>query len=214
MTFSLPQTNILVAVDVVVIAIVWWTMQVLLVQRSDIKKPSWVLPWWFIDEKETLSHAAKRKLWEETGYNKFAIYEVWVFDDVKRDPRARIISSAFLALTNHIDFPFTDGYHTKNAQFYDIDQLPHVLYDHKKIIAQAICKLQSMILTTNIAKNLLPKKFTLTELQKICETILGKPLNVRNFRTKLIEEKLVVPTWEMQIGVWHRPAEYYMFSAK
>lgn len=211
MTTVLPKPTILIAVDAIVIAVVGWALQVLLVQRSDIKKESRVLPGWFIDHKETLLQAAKRKLQEETGYNKFTIHDIWIFDAVARDPRARVISAWFLAVTNKTLFPFKDGYHTRNAQFFPIQKLPNLLYDHKKIIASAIDKLKELIMHSNIAKDLLPKEFTLTDLQKIYEHILWTSLNVRNFRSKIIEDKLVKPTGNIQIGVWHRPAQYFTF---
>lgn len=211
MNFSLHHPHILLAVDVVVIAVVWWNLQVLLVQRSDVKKESRVLPWWFIDEKETLLQAAKRKLGEETWYNKFTIHELGMFDAIKRDPRTRVVSAWFLAVTNHTDFPFKDGYHTYNAQFFSIDALPYMLYDHKDIVDAAVKKLQKLVMYTNTAKDLLSKEFTLTELQGVYENILGKTLNVRNFRKKLLDEKIVFATGNMEIWVWHRPAQYYSF---
>lgn len=211
MTTTLPKPTILIAVDAIVIAVTWWTLQVLLVQRSDIKKESRVLPGGFVDQKETLLQAAKRKLQEETWYNKFTIHDIWIFDAVARDPRARVISAWFLAVTNKIQFPFKDWYHTRNAQFFPVHKLPHLLFDHKKIIASAIKKLQALIMHTNIAKELLPKEFTLTDLQKTYEHILWTSLNVRNFRNKIVEDWLVKPTWNIQIGVWHRPAQYFTF---
>ena len=211
MTTILPKPTILIAVDVIVIAVTCWTLQVLLVQRSDIKKESWVLPGWFVGQKETLLQAAKRKLQEETWYNKFTIHDIWIFDAVTRDPRARVISAWFLAVTNKTLFPFKDWYHTSNAQFFPIHTLPYLLFDHKKIIASAVKKLQELIMHTNIAKELLPKEFTLTDLQKTYEQILWKELNVRNFRNKVVEDWLIKPTWNIQIGVWHRPAQYFSF---
>ena len=211
MTFNLPNPDILIAVDTIVIAVTWWSLQVLLVQRSDIKKESWVLPWGFISKKETLQQAAKRKLQEETWYSKFSIHEIGIFDAVNRDPRARIISAWFLAVTNKTLFPFKDWYHTRNAQFFAVNKLPFLLYDHKAIIQSAVKKLQGLIMQTTIAKELLPKEFTLTDLQRLYEHILWKKMNVRNFRTKMIEDGIVIPTGNMQIGVWHRPAQYFRF---
>lgn len=213
MITKLPKPELLVAVDAIVIAITKNKPQVLLVQRSDIKKEFRVLPWGFVQKKETLLQAAKRKLHDETWYNNFTIRQVWVFDDIKRDPRDRVISVWFLAVTNTIQFPFKDWFHTKNAQFFSIQKLPNLLYDHKQIIQSALKKLQKLIMYTTIAKDLLPKEFTLTELQKVYENILGKKLNVRNFRTKLLNDNIVTPTWNMQLWVWHRPAQYFSFVA-
>lgn len=210
MIYPLPKPSILIAVDAVVIAVSKWSLQVLLVERKDINNR--VLPWGFVWDDETLLTATKRKLQQETWYNKFPLHALWFFDDIKRDDRWRIISAAFLSVTNKNSFPFTDWGHVQNAQFFPIGKLPPLLYDHKNIIKAGIKKLQELIMHTDIAKSLVAKRFTLTELQAMYEQILWTKLNVRNFRKKIIDTELVKPTGEVQLWVWHRPAQYYCFS--
>lgn len=212
MSRALPNTEVIIAVDTVVIAITKNKPQVLLAQRADTKKESRVLPGWFLQKKETLLAAARRKVEEETGYKTFSIHQIGIFDDIKRDPRWRVVSIAFLAITNSTSFIKKISKHTKNAQFFSIKKLPPLLYDHKKIIQSAWKKLQKLVMYTSIAKDLLPKEFTLTALQKVYENILGTKLNVRNFRTKLLHGGIVIPTGNTEIGVWHRPAQYYIFD--
>lgn len=211
MTNKIPAPAILVAVDIIVLAVHQGKIKVLLVQRSDIKTPTRVLPGGFVTAKETLALAAKRVLKTETWYDKFNIHPIKIFDEPKRDSRWRVISAPFLALTNTTDFPFKDGIHTKNATFFSLNRLPTSLYDHKDIIKEAFSFLQENIMHTDIAKDLFPKEFTLTHIQQTYEQILKKELNTRNFRTKLLEENIVIPTWNIQLGVWHRPAQYYTF---
>ena len=205
-----PSPSLLVAVDIVVIAVTWWSLQVLLVQRNDVGNR--VLPWWFVWVQETLLDAAKRKLQEETWYAKFSIHTTWIFDAVERDYRARVLSIWFLALTHKTDFPFKDGKSTSDAKFFPLQKIPKLWFDHKEIIKTTINYMQQNIMHTDIAKPLFDKQFTLNELQTVYEIILWKQLNVRNFRKRIIDIGLIKPTGEIEIGVWHRPAQYYMFA--
>jgi len=208
----LPSPSILLAVDIVVIAVTWWSLQVLLVQRDDIGKADRVLPWWFVWQKETLLEAAKRKLKEETWYGNFSIHNVGVFDAIERDKRWRVVSAGFLALTYKTDFPFKDGKSTHDAKFFSLEKLPKLWFDHKEIIKTTLKYIQNTIMHTDIAKPLFDKQFTLNDLQTVYELILWKKLNVRNFRKKIIDIELIKPTWNIEMWVGHRPAQYYMFA--
>ena len=161
----LPTPSILVAVDIIVIAVTWWELKVLLVQRSDMGKADRVLPWAFVEKKETLLDAAKRTLKEETWYADFSIHNMGTFDAVDRDSRARVLSIGFLALTHRIDFPFKDWEHTKNSQFFPLNKLPKLWFDHKDIIQATIKYMQNNIMHSDITKPLFDKQFTLTQLQ-------------------------------------------------
>lgn len=130
---------------------------------------------------------AKRKLKEETGYADFEVHNIGTFDALDRDNRARVLSVGFLALTHKTDFPFEDGKNTKNASFISLKELPHLGFDHAKIIESTLTYLQDKVMHSNIARPLFDTQFTLTELQMAYECILGKELNVRNFRKKVIE---------------------------
>lgn len=208
----LPTPSILVAVDIIVIAVTGGVLKVLLVQRSDSIQETRVLPGGFVKKEETLLDTARRKLREETGYANFMVHNVGTFDAIHRDSRERVLSIGFLALTHKIDFPFKDGKNTKNAQFIPIDSLPPLEFDHADIIKTTLQYLQEKVMYTDIAKPLFWKQFTLTELQTAYEAILWKELNVRNFRKKVIDIGLVIPTGEVEIGVGHRPAQYFMFA--
>jgi len=208
----LPKPSLLVAVDTIVLAVHEWDLKVLLVQRNDTPQDTRVLPWGFVREEETLLETAKRKLKEETGYADFTVHNVGTFDAINRDERARVLSIWFLALTYKIDFPFEDGKNTKNAQFISLCHLPKLGFDHKKMIHSTLEYLQEKIMYSDIAKPLFGKQFTLTELQTAYELILGKQLNIRNFRKRIVDIWLVVPTGEVEIGVGHRPAQYFRFA--
>jgi 8-oxo-dGTP diphosphatase len=115
-------------------------------------------------------------------------------------------------LTHKIDFPFEDGKNTKNAQFISLRHLPNLGFDHREIIQSTLAYLQEKIMYSDIAKPLFNTQFTLTELQTAYELILGKELNIRNFRKRMVDIGLVVSTGEMEIGVGHRPAQYFKFA--
>jgi 8-oxo-dGTP diphosphatase len=210
---TLPTPSILLAVDTLVIAVNDGRLRVLLVERTGSTPPLRVIPGGFVESDETCLQAAKRKLQEETGYSSFSIHPIGIFDDITRDSRARVISYAHIALTHKTSFPFHDGLYTSHATFFPITALPqNIGYDHRHIITSAITYLQDVIMHTSIAKALLPKDFTLAQLQSVYETIIGKTLNTRNFRTKLIDEWIIKATGKMEIGVGHRPAQYYRFG--
>jgi len=208
----LPKPSILVAVDTIVLAVHQGDLKVLLVQRNDTPQDLRVLPWGFVREGETLFATAKRKLKEETWYADFIVHNVGTFDAIDRDQRARVISVWFLALTHKIDFPFEDGKNTKNAQFIPLRRLPKLGFDHQEMIQSTVAYLQEKIMYSDIAKPLFGPQFTLTELQTAYELILGKALNIRNFRKRMVDVGLVVPTGEVEIGVGHRPAQYFRFA--
>lgn len=192
-------------------------LKVLLIQRAiEPFKESWALPGGFIKEDESLEQTAQRELQEETGVKTGYLEQLYTFGDPKRDPRGRVITTAYFALINQEESkpklnPTTDA---KNAQWFSINNLPELAFDHKKILEYAMKRLKWKFEYTTIAFTLLPKRFTLTHLQEIYEIIFDKKFDKRNFRKKLLTLNILEKTKEKQENVSHRPPQLYSLKSK
>jgi 8-oxo-dGTP diphosphatase len=187
-------------------------LRVLLIERAhDPYAGHWALPGGFVDEDEDLDTAARRELQEETGVINVFIEQLYTFGAPNRDPRGRVISIAYYALVNLAEHPVIPDSDAKRAEWFKVSELPQLAFDHDEIMAKAIERLRSKVLYKPIGFELLPEKFTLTDLQKLYETILGQQLNRRNFRSKMLKLGLLEQL-ERQKNVAHRPAYLYTFN--
>ncbi|EKD24709.1 MAG: Nudix hydrolase [uncultured bacterium (gcode 4)] len=209
------KQHILVTVDDIVFTIADGSLQILFIKRSiEPFKWEWALPGWFVRENETLQEAAYRKLAEETSVKNAYLEQLYTFSEVNRDPRWRAISCAYIALMSKENIVFAAGSDASEAKFFDVKKLPKLAFDHKKIVEYAIQRLKRKMEYTNVAQYILPKKFTLRQLQDVYETTLDQRIDVRNFRKKIEKLDLIKATWEKEIGVKYRPAKLYTFVHK
>jgi 8-oxo-dGTP diphosphatase len=205
-----------VAVDLVVFTIIDEDLKVLLIKRGRWPfKGTWCLPGGFVKIKEDLERAARRELEEETGLKAKDIYleQLYTFGDPKRDPRTRVISVAHFALVDSTKSkPFVTGEEQiKDVTWHPINNLPPKLgFDHKQIINYALKRLRYKLEYTAVGLELLPKSFTLTDLQTMYETILNEKLDKRNFRKKILSMNIIKATKIYKKGA-HRPAMLYKF---
>ncbi|MCB0572508.1 MAG: NUDIX hydrolase [Phaeodactylibacter sp.] len=188
-------------------------LKVLLIQRAhDPFMGQWALPGGFVDMEEGLEEAALRELEEETGVRDVFIEQLYTFGDTERDPRGRVVSVAYFALVNLEKHPVNADSDAKRVEWFQIDQLPRLAFDHEKILQVAIARLRAKVRYQPIGFELLPEQFTLSQLQKLYETILGvEELNKRNFRTRILKMG-VLREMGKQEGVAHRPAMLYSFD--
>lgn len=201
-----------VTVDMVIFTIQSGVLKVLLVRR---RVPPYVgqlaIPGGFVHEDEDLDQAALRELQEETGVADVYLEQLYSFGDVGRDPRGRVITVAYFALIS-ADRPLRAGTDAAEAEWWAMDQLPTLAFDHPRILNYALERLRNKLEYTTVGFQLLPEKFTLTELQEVYEAILGKNLDKRNFRRKLSLLKILKPLPEYRKG-GQRPAQLYRFVA-
>jgi 8-oxo-dGTP diphosphatase len=206
------MTKLSVTVDIVLLTIRDRRLQVLLIKR--LARPfqgRYALPGGFVGENESVEAAALRELREETGVDKVYLEQLYTFGDPKRDPRGRIITVAYYALV-----PPTQSLHAGTdaaaAAWFPVDGLPPLAFDHRKIVDYAHTRIRNKLDYTNVGFELLPPKFTLTQLQLVHEAILGASLDKRNFRRKIIQRSIVKPVDEWtQTG--RKPAQLYRFSS-
>ena len=172
----------------------------------------WALPGGFVHLDETLEEAAFRELQEETGIENVFLEQLYTFGGINRDPRERIVTVAYYALVNLREYDIEATTDAMDAAWFAIDELPKLPFDHQQIFETALNRLRGKIRYEPIGFELLPKKFTLFQLQKLYESVLGKKLDKRNFRKKILKMNLLQELDELQTDVAHRAARYYEFN--
>lgn len=189
-------------------------LKVLLIQRAlDPFKGKWALPGGFVHVEETLDDAARRELAEETGLENVFLEQLYTFGTVKRDPRERVVSVAHFALVKLSNYKAKAATDAVKADWFPISGLPKLAFDHADIVMAALARLQGKVRYQPIGFELLPPKFTLSDLQHLYEAILGTELDKRNFRKKVLGFELLVALNETQMSGRHRPAQLFRFDA-
>ena len=206
-----------VTVDIILFVFQQEQLRVLLIRRAhEPYKGKWALPGGFVGEQEDLYDAALRELKEETNVTNVYLEQLYTFGQPNRDPRARVITVAYFALLSAEEVAHQEVHGADDAgeaRWWDIYDLPELAFDHQKILDYALQRLRWKLEWTALGFLLLPSEFTLSELQKVYETILNEPLDKRNFRRKILTADVLELTGNMRAGD-HRPAKLYRFSAK
>jgi 8-oxo-dGTP diphosphatase len=188
-------------------------LRVLLIRRGlPPFKDAWALPGGFVRLDETLEEAARRELQEETGLEDVFLEQLYTFGAGKRDPRERVVSVAYYALTNLAGVHGSSD--ASDAKFFPLDEVPKLAFDHAEILDVARERLRSKVRYEPIGFELLPEYFTLGALQRLYEAVLERPLDKRNFRKKIAELGVVVETDKMESGVSHRPSRLFRFDER
>lgn len=205
------------------------TLKLLLVKRTEEPfQDKWSLPGGFVRHHESTGEAARRVLAQKTGLENVFLEQLYTFDEPKRDPRTevpsvgeidRIVSVAYFALVSpeqhrvHAE----GGGNVTDAQWFSIDDLPKnddLSFDHERIIETAITRLRGKLSYVPIGFELLERKFTLKQLRRVYEIVLGRRLETSNFRKRVLDMKILEPLKEKQASVSHRPAQLYRFNKK
>lgn len=203
------------AVDSVVFGLDEEDLKIILIQcDADPFKGQWALPGGFVLLGESLEEAAMRELKEETGIANVFLEQLYTFGDVQRDPRERVISVAYYALVNLRDYKIKATTDARNAAWFSVDDIPKLPFDHNKIVEVALKRLRGKVRYEPIGFELLPVKFTLTQLQRMYEKILEQDIDKRNFRKKILSMELLTELDEVQMDVAHRAARLYKFDEK
>ncbi len=207
-TYNYPHPA--VTVDIVVFTIEDDDLKVLLIQRGiDPFAGSWALPGGFVEIDESLKRAAWRELKEETGVNAAFLEQLGAFGHPDRDERERIITVAYYALIPAERLELRADTDARDARLFSLNDLPKLAFDHPKILSRAYERVKEKVDEPVIALQLAPAEFTLTELQRVHERILGVSLDKRNFRKKIMAIDLLEATGEERRDGPHRPAKLY-----
>ena len=202
----------LVTVDIVVFTVDRNELKVLVIQRKDPPfQRMWAIPGGFIHTGETLEAAANRRLKEETNVDNIYLEQLKSFGSPDRDPRARVITVAYYALVSMDKLNLLAKANAEEVRWFSVKSLPELAFDHSDIVTEALGKLKRRLVSSPIAFQLLPPKFTLTELQRVYELILEKPLDKRNFRKKILSLGFLNELGETKMEGFHRPANLYAF---
>lgn len=190
-------------------------LKVLLIRRGE--EPyhgKWALPGYFVYPNEDLDGAAIRVLEELTGLNNVYLEQVQTFGAVNRHPFGRVITVAYFSLIKISNFSIQPASIALQAQWHSISEVSNLAFDHDQILKACFQRLKWLVRSRPVGFELLPPKFTLTELQHLYEAILETDLDKRNFRKKILSMDLLVDLNMTQEGVAHRPAKLYRFDPK
>jgi len=190
-------------------------LKVLLIERALAPhKGEWALPGGFVRVGESPDDSALRELNEETGLSKVYLEQLYTYGDPGRDPREHVVTVAYYALVNLIEHPPRSDTDAAKAEWFSLEDLPPLAFDHGEILKFAVERLRGKLRYQPIGFELLPPKFTLGELQWLYERILEQKLDKRNFRKKVLSFKLLKETGQFQKDVSHRAAQLYRFDRK
>lgn len=190
-------------------------LKLLLIQRALAPDAGgWALPGGFVHVDESVDDAASRELAEETGLEGVYLEQLYTFGAVDRDPRERVVSVAHYALVKLADHRVHAATDARDAAWFSVHDIPSLAFDHEEIVDVALERLRGKVRYQPIGFELLPRKFTLTQLQQLYEVILERALDKRNFRKKILKMELLVELDEVQKDVAHRAARLYRFDER
>lgn len=188
-------------------------LKVLLIKRGTAPfMGKWALPGDLVYPNEDLDAAAARVLEELTGLHHVYLEQVHTFGAVNRHPLGRVITIAYFSLVKISNFPLTPSSWASLAQWHNLSEVGSLAFDHNEILESCFQRLKQKVRSRPVGFELLPQKFTLTELQNLYEAILETELDKRNFRKKIFSMNLLVDLKETQENVSHRPARLYAFD--
>jgi 8-oxo-dGTP diphosphatase len=190
-------------------------LKVLLIRRAlDPFKGKWALPGGFVHVNETIDDAALRELREETGVGRVYLEQLYTFGTIDRDPRERVVSVAYYALVKLTEHQVQAATDATDAAWFGIHDIPKLAFDHESILDVAVERLRGKVRYQPIGFELLPQKFTLTQLQTLHEIVLERELDKRNFRKRLLAMDILRELDEVEQDVSHRAARLYQFDQR
>lgn len=213
-TYYQQQDRLYISVDCIIFGLDEGSVKLLLVKRDfEPHKGEWSLMGGFVHYDESVDEAAQRVLKTLTGLDGIYMEQVNTFGAVNRDPGERVVSVAYCALLNleNTDHSILKDY---NALWVDYDEIPSLCMDHNEMIQHAMNKIRHKMRTEPVVFQLLPQRFTLTQLQHLYETMLGIKIDKRNFRRRALENHCIVSTDYVDKENSRRGARLYEYHSE
>lgn len=204
-----------VTVDSVIFGYAEGELKVALIERKvDPFIGMWAIPGGFMEGDETVEETALRELQEETGLEDIFLEQFHVFSSHGRDPRGRTITVAFFALIDSDKYRLFATSDAAQAKWWPAYKIPPLAFHQDEIYTKALEALRIAMKTRPLAFELLPKAFTLTQLQNLYEQVFDIKIDKRNFRRKVAKMEFICPSGKKQEGERHRPAMLYRYDPK
>lgn len=202
-------------VDAVVFGYEEGKISVLLIKRKyEPFKNNWAIPGGFVLNSESLEDAVQRELQEETGIKINYLEQLYTFGRPSRDPRGRVVSVAYFGLVRPNAFKIFASTDASEVEWFNINKLPELSFDHNEILEIAIKRLQGKITYQPIGFELLDKKFPFSDLEKLYTTLLGRQIDRRNFRKKILNLNVLDVLDQKTSKGSGRPAKLFQFNQK
>ena len=209
------KQSIKLTVDAVVFGYEEGHISVLLIKRKyEPFRGSWAIPGGYVLNDESLEQAVERELQEETGIKINYLEQLYSFGEPSRDPRGRIVSIAYFGLVRPNAFKIFASTDAVEVAWFNINELPKLAFDHKEILDMAIERLRGKITYEPIGFELLDEKFPFSDLEKLYTTLLGREIDRRNFRKKIIGLNVLDELDEKVSKGSGRPANLFQFNEK
>ena len=206
--------RLLVSVDCIVFGFDEGELRVLMGKRKmDPGRGQWSLYGGFVGANESVNDAARRVLYALTGLKDLYMKQVGAYGDVDRDPGARVISISYYSMINVADYDQAQQ-QEHDVAWVNIEQLPEMYSDHRKMVLKARRMMQEKISHEPIGFNLLPELFTLSQLQQVYEAVNGEEVDKRNFRKRIKEMDFIEKTDQIDKLTSKRGAYLYRFHEK
>jgi 8-oxo-dGTP diphosphatase len=221
-----------ISVDCVIFGFDDEKLKVLLIEQAQpegtvLSKTQMALPGDLVKDEESLHNAAERVLEELTNLRGIYLKQFHTFGDPERvrglkdqewlrsiraNPERRVVTVGYYSLVKMEDYNPKASSFASKAIWVDVYHVPELAFDHNDIVDSALKMLRHELIADNIGFELLPDKFTLSQLQKLYEIILDKKLDKRNFRKNVLKNESVKALNEKQTGVLHKPAQLFTFE--
>lgn len=210
-TYKYPRPAL--TVDAVVFGLDAGNLKVLLIRRGiEPFAGRWALPGGFAQVGESPEKAVRRELAEETGLAKVFLEQLATFGEPDRDPREHVVTIAYYALVNLTEHPPSAASDAAGADWFAAVTPPPLAFDHQRILRTALERLRGKLRYQPIGFELLPREFTLSQLQHLYEAVWERDLDKRNFRKKILSLGVLKETGSFEEDVGRRAAKLYSFD--
>mgnify|MGYP001771981208 FL=1 len=212
--FYQDHSKVLVSVDCIIFGFDEGQLRILVGKRQmDPGRGEWSLYGGFVNSDESIDDAANRVILSLTGLRNLYIRQVGAFGSVDRDPGERVISIAYYALINVKDYD-KSLQEQHGVEWINIEEMPMLYSDHNEMVSRAIKMMRQKISCEPIGFNLLPSLFTLTQLQKLYEAVMGEVVDKRNFRKRIKDMDFIEKTELIDKESSKRGASLYRFNRR